>query len=198
LFKKEINRKSRTKIKSLIPEPNELRTYIGTLKQVHTSPISDSSLNAIQGYEDSEDIDSKIASIKTDFGVDHTTTLHSILHEHSSALHPLSGLPVQRLDFDMYIDFEEPIPHSRVYRMSSSELKELKVQLKDYLERGLIRPSTSEFAPGILFAIKPGINKLRMCTDYRRLNTYTKKIGFALPTIDNILDKLGHSKCLRL
>ena len=79
--------------------------------------------------------------------------------------------------------------------MSSAELEELKVQLKDYLERGWIRPSTSEFASGVLFAIKPGTHKLRMCTDYRRLNTYTKKIGFALPNIDNILDKLGHSKC---
>ena len=33
-----------------------------------------------------------------------------------------------------------------------------------------------------------------LSTDYRRLNTYTKKIGFVLPNIDNILDKLGHSK----
>jgi hypothetical protein len=48
---------------------------------------------------------------------------------------------------------------------------------------------------GRSFTIKPGTNKLRMCTDYRRLNTYTKKIGFALPNIDNILDKLGYSKC---
>jgi hypothetical protein len=56
LLKKEINKKSKTKIKSLIPDPDELRTYIGTLKQVHSSPISDSSLNDIQGYEDSEDI----------------------------------------------------------------------------------------------------------------------------------------------
>jgi len=60
---------------------------------------------------------------------------------------------------------------------------------------GWIRPSTSEFASGILFAIKPGTNKLRMCTDYRRQNTYTKKIGVALPNIDNILVKLGHSRC---
>ncbi len=63
------------------------------------------------------------------------------------------------------------------------------------MERGWIRPFTSEFASGVLFAIKPGTNKLHMCTDYRRLNTYTKKIGFALPNIDNILDKLGHSTC---
>ena len=79
--------------------------------------------------------------------------------------------------------------------MSSSEMEVLKTQLKDYLERGRIRPSTSEFASGVLFAIKSGTNKLRICTDYRRLNTYTKKIGFAIPNIDNILDKLGHLKC---
>ena len=95
----------------------------------------------------------------------------------------------------MHIDFEGHIPHSRLYRMSLSELEVLKVQLKDYLERGWIRPSTSEFASGVLFAIKTGTHKLRMCTDYRRLNTSTKKIGFALANIDNILDKLGHSKC---
>jgi hypothetical protein len=79
--------------------------------------------------------------------------------------------------------------------VSSSELEELKVQLQDYLERGWIRPSNSEFDSGVLFAIKPCTNKLRMCTDYRRLNTYNKKIGYALPNIDSILDKLGHSVC---
>ena len=120
--------------------------YIGTFKQVHSSPISDASLNVIQGYEDSDDVKSKIAIIETDFGADYTKNLHSIFNEHISSLKLLPGLPVQRPDFDMHIDFEGPIPHSRVYRMSSSELEELKVQLKEYLERGWIRPSTSEFA----------------------------------------------------
>jgi len=96
----------------------------------------------------------------------------------------------------MPIDFKGPIPHSRIYQMSSSEFEDLKVQRKDYLERGWIRPSTSELASGVLFAMKPGTNKLRMCTDYRRLdNTYTKHIGFALPNIDNIFDQLCHSIC---
>jgi hypothetical protein len=128
----------------LCPDPDDLRTYIGTFKQVHFSPISDASLNAIQGYDDSEDVKSKIAIIETDFGADdYTTKLHSILNKHSSAIKPLLGLPVQRPDFDMHIDFEGPILHSRVYRMFSPELEELKVQLKDFLERGWIRPSTS-------------------------------------------------------
>ena len=85
-------------------------------------------MNAIQGYEDSKDVQTKIAMIETDFGEGYTTILHSILNEHSSALKPFLGLPVQRPDFDMHIDFEGPIPHSRFYRMSSSELEELKVQ----------------------------------------------------------------------
>ena len=47
MLKKEIDRKSRSKTKSLISEPEDLRTYIGTLKQVHSATISASSLNAI-------------------------------------------------------------------------------------------------------------------------------------------------------
>ncbi len=83
------------------------------MKQV--SPVSHTSLNAIQGYEDSDDVQSKIAAIETDFGADYTQKLHSVLNEHSVALKPLFGLPVQRPDFDMHIDFEGPIPHYRVY-----------------------------------------------------------------------------------
>jgi hypothetical protein len=59
LLKIKIKRKSKSKIKSLSSGPDDLRTYIGTLKQVHSSPISDVSLNAIQGNEDSDDVKSK-------------------------------------------------------------------------------------------------------------------------------------------
>ena len=137
LLKTKIEKKSESKTKSLSPESEDLRTYIGTFKQVHTSTTSISSLNTIQGYEDSEDVAANISTIKTDFGTDYTNQLHTILTEHSSALKPLLGLPVQRPDFDMHIDFDGPIQHSRVYRMSYVELEELKVQLKDYVEKGV-------------------------------------------------------------
>jgi hypothetical protein len=94
------------------------------LKQVHTSTIAISSLNAIKGCEDSEDVASKISITKTDFGTDYTDQLHAILTDPSSGLKPLLGLPVQRQDFDMHIDFDGPIPHSKVYRMSFAELEE--------------------------------------------------------------------------
>ena len=79
-------RKSKVKIKSLFHEPDDLRTYIINLKQVHSSTICDDYLNAIQGYEDFDDIASKISSITTDFGTEYTNKLHLVLNEHSSAL----------------------------------------------------------------------------------------------------------------
>jgi hypothetical protein len=130
LLKKEIERKSKSKIKLLSPESDDLRAYIGTLKQVHSSPILDASLNAFQGYEDSNVVKSKVATSETDFGTDSTSKLHSILNEYRSALKALLGLPVQIPEFDMHIDFDGPIPHLRVYRMSSSELEELKTTEK--------------------------------------------------------------------
>jgi hypothetical protein len=80
------------------------------LNQVHSSPISDTSLNAIHGFADSDDVQSKIAANETDFGADYTQKLHSVLNEHSVALKSSLGLPVQRPDFDMHIDFERLIP----------------------------------------------------------------------------------------
>ena len=133
LLKKEIDKKSKSKTKSSSPELEDLRTHIGILKQVHTSTTLISPLNAIQGYEDSEDVAAKISTVKTDFGTNYPNQLHTILTDHRTALKPFLGLPVQRSDFDMHIDFDGPIPHYRVYRMSSAELEVLKFQLKDYL-----------------------------------------------------------------
>ncbi len=89
LLKKKIDRRTKLKVKPIFPEPDDLRTYIATLKQVHSSPISDTSLNAIQGYEYFDDAQSKIAAIETKFGADYTQKLHSVLTEHSAALKQL-------------------------------------------------------------------------------------------------------------
>ncbi len=117
LYKKEITRKSKPNIKSLYNERDDLRTYIGTLKQVSTMPNNNESLNAVQGCKNCEDVLSKISIIETDFGTQYTKNLHDdVLTQHGSALKPLLGFPVQGPDFDIHIDFYGPIPHSRVYR----------------------------------------------------------------------------------
>ncbi|XP_070013203.1 uncharacterized protein [Nicotiana sylvestris] len=52
--------------------------------------------------------------------------------------------------------------------MTPAELKELKEQLKDLLEKGFIRPSTSPWGTLVLFVWKKD-GSLRMCIDYRQL-----------------------------
>ena len=60
-------------------------------------------------------------------------------------------------------------PAQRTYRMSPSELAEVRRQLDTYIEKGWVRPSTSPYGAPILFVRKKD-NTLRMCIDYRALN----------------------------
>ncbi|KAJ8771584.1 hypothetical protein K2173_026761 [Erythroxylum novogranatense] len=59
--------------------------------------------------------------------------------------------------------------------MAPIELKELKVQLLDLLDKGFIRPSSSPWDAPVLF-VKKKDGSLRLCIDYRQLN---KVIAYA-------------------
>lgn len=55
------------------------------------------------------------------------------------------------------------------YRMSTPKLVELKLQLKEMLDKGYIRPSVSSWGAPLLF-VKKKNNTLRLCIDYMQLN----------------------------
>jgi hypothetical protein len=75
------------------------------------------------------------------------------------------------------------------YRMSASELSELKKQLEELLEKKFIRPSVSPWgAPVLLVKKKEG--SMRLCIDYRQLNKVTIKNKYPLPRIDDLMDQL--------
>ena len=64
--------------------------------------------------------------------------------------------------------------------MASAELKELKSQLKDFLDEGIILPSISLWGAHVLF-VKSKDCSLRMCIDYRQLNKVTITNKYPLP-----------------
>ncbi len=72
------------------------------------------------------------------------------------------------------------------YQMSHEELKELKVQLKEFLTKGYIKPSKSPYGAPVLFIHKKD-GTLRMCVDYSALNKATVKNRYPLPRIDDLL-----------
>ena len=53
--------------------------------------------------------------------------------------------------------------------MSTSELKELQMQLEEILKKRYIRPSVSPWGAPVLF-VKKKDGTLRLCIDYRQLN----------------------------
>ncbi|PPY87793.1 reverse transcriptase family protein, partial [Escherichia coli] len=73
--------------------------------------------------------------------------------------------------------------------MAPAELKELKVQLQELLDKGFIRPSVSPWGAPVLF-VKKKDGTLRLCIDYRQLNKVTIKNRYPLPRIDDLFDQL--------
>ncbi|KAA0032380.1 ty3-gypsy retrotransposon protein [Cucumis melo var. makuwa] len=92
----------------------------------------------------------------------------------------LPGLPPHR-EVEFAIELEPgTVPISRApYRMAPTELKELKVQLQELLDKGFIRPSVSPWGAPVLF-VKKKDGSMRLCIDYRELNKLRIKDGDVL------------------
>ena len=75
------------------------------------------------------------------------------------------------------------------YRMAPAELKELKEQLQELLDKGFIRPNTSPWGAPALF-VKKKDGTLRLCIDYRELNKVIVMNKYPLPRIDDLFDQL--------
>ena len=73
-------------------------------------------------------------------------------------------------------------------RMAPTELKKLKAQLKDLLDKGFIRSSISPRGASVLF-VKKKDGSFRMCIDYRQLNKVIIKNKYPLPRIANLFDQ---------
>ncbi|XP_070679270.1 uncharacterized protein [Malus domestica] len=102
----------------------------------------------------------------------------------------LPGLPPDR-EVEFSIDLlpgTDPISLTP-YRMAPAELRELKIQLQELLDKGFIQPSSSPWGAPVLF-VKKKDGTLRLCIDYRQLNRVTIKNRYPLPRIDDLFDQL--------
>jgi hypothetical protein len=73
--------------------------------------------------------------------------------------------------------------------MGPAELKELKEQLQELLDKGFIHPSVSPWGAPMLF-VKKKDGTMQMCIDYRELNKITIKNKYLLPCKDDLFDQL--------
>ena len=102
----------------------------------------------------------------------------------------ITSLPPER-EIEFSIDLipgAEPVSIAP-YRMSPLELKELKSQLEELIQKHVIRPNVSPWGTPVLL-VKKKYGSMRLCIDYRQLNKVTIKNKYPLLRIDDLLDQL--------
>jgi hypothetical protein len=107
----------------------------------------------------------------------------------------LPDMPLDR-DIEFVIELKTgttPI-YKTPYRMATPELAELKEHVKELLENGFIRPSSSPWGAPVIFVLKKDGTQ-RLCVDYHALNEITVKNKYPLPRIDDLFDQL-HGACV--
>lgn len=147
--------------------------FLGSIKHVEPEPATPSAMRP-----------------PTDQNAAFNQKLYKLLDAKADVFKEPTALPPHRsLDHKIDLVPGAKPPQQRTYRMSPAELQEVEKQLADYLSKGWIRPSQSPFGAPILFVRKKD-GSLRMCVDYRALNSITIKNRYPLPRIDELLDQL--------
>jgi hypothetical protein len=110
--------------------------------------------------------------------------------------------PVSRLRDGRILEHAIPLkPTARPqakqpYRLSETELTEVRTQITTLVNQGWIRPSLGPWGVPVLFQRKKD-GKLRMCIDYRALNHHTVKHAYPMPRIEELLQKLRSNTCCK-
>jgi hypothetical protein len=102
----------------------------------------------------------------------------------------LLGMPPDRdIEFVIELKFGTALIYKTPFRMTTPELAELKEHIKELLEKGFIRPSSSLWEAPVIFVPKNDGTQ-RLCVDYHALNEVTVKNKYLLPRIDELFDQL--------
>lgn len=106
----------------------------------------------------------------------------------------LSGIPGRTNLAQHKIEVEAGRPiRQPPYRLAQAYRDEVKKELKEMLEAGIIEHSSSEWAsPMVIVGKKDG--GMRLCVDYRKLNSVSKSDAYPMPRVDELIDRLGPAK----
>lgn len=88
--------------------------------------------------------------------------------------------------------------NSKLYRYPPKHEEEVRKQIAEMEEQGIIIKSSSKYSSPLIVIPKKSDNsgkkKFRLVIDYRKLNEVTIDDKYPLPNIDSILDKLGRAQ----
>ncbi len=92
------------------------------------------------------------------------------------------------------ISLVDDVPISQPYRrIPPTQYSEVREHITKLQKKGVIKPSNSAYASPIVLVRKTD-GSLRLCVDYRKFNSKTKRDAFPLPRIDESFDALQGAK----
>ena len=113
---------------------------------------------------------------------------HQVFAKHSKDYGKLSGQYEHEHTIDIEADKADKCRRSqKPYRHSHFEGQFLKEMVHELHQAGLIRPSSSAWMSPV---VKKKDGSLRMCIDFRQLNSVTKRDAYPLPRIDSLTDRM--------
>lgn len=103
-------------------------------------------------------------------------------------------LPPERLlDLEINLKPGAVPPNRRPYKVAPQHVAELQRQIGVLLDAGIIRRSLSQYGAPVLFAPKKD-GRLRLCVDYRALNSQTIRDRFPTPTAQDLIARTKGAK----
>ena len=107
--------------------------------------------------------------------------------------HPSELPPTREVEHEIDFIPGSSIPNRPAYRYSPLEQEEVRRQIQELLDCGLIRESSSPCASPVLLAPKKD-GTWRMCIDCKAVNKITIKCRYPLPRMDDIMDHLSGAR----
>ena len=99
-------------------------------------------------------------------------------------------------DTDHGIDIGGHTPIRSVpYRLAPAWKEQLHVEVLSLLEQGIARPSLSPWSSPMVPVRKPD-GSVRLCIDFRKVNSITTPDPYAMLLINDLIDQLGEAKIL--
>ena len=186
---KDIILRRNTRLGSFSPLPNDTELYHFD-SDLHTRDRTAVNTTTTQGQDE---FFSQFNLNEDDLTDQQLHDLRSILWKHRDAFVDKSG----RLGYcDLIKHRIELEPNARPvsrppYRVSPEKRNEIRRQLDNLLDQGIIKPSTSPYSSPLLLVKKPSGAGWRLVVDYRELNKQTVPIVFPLPGVTDAIDMVG-------
>ena len=79
------------------------------------------------------------------------------------------------------------------YRLNPLKLQNMRKEIQYMLENDIIEPSNSDWSSPCILVPKPD-GTYRLCTDFTKVNSFTKTDSYPIPRIDDCIDKIGIAK----